>query len=288
MDIAVITDSVASIPPDTVADLGIEVVSLYVHEADRDTRDTEMDLDDFYRRIGDTKGALPTSSQPCVEELVQAFRSAVERGCAVIGVFISRAMSGTCETAALAARMVCEEHPHARIEIVDSRSNSMQEGFVAIAAAQAARAGETFDRCLAAANETVRRTRYLFTPASLEYLRRGGRIGSASALLAGLLQVKPILTVENGETTTFAKVRTTGRALAEMARKFAEDVRESGLADVVVHFIGDRAPAERFARELIDPIAGFAVRVVPVSAVVGVHVGPAVAVCYQTERELRP
>ena len=154
-----------------------------------------------------------------------------------------------------------------------------------MAAARSARAGETIERCVEAAVETTKRTRYLFTPASLEYLRRGGRIGNASALLGQLLQIRPILTVEDGQTTTHSKVRTQAKALTEMAKTFTADVGEYGLRRVAVHYIGDRQPADTFASAQVAPIAGIEVPVVAVSAVVGLHVGPAVGLVYETERE---
>jgi DegV family protein with EDD domain len=131
------------------------------------------------------------------------------------------------------------------------------------------------------------RTRYLFTPASLEYLRKGGRIGTASALLGQVLQICPILTVENGETATYAKVRTRARALTTITEKFAAEVSEFGLRRAVVHYISDKGVAERFAAEAIEPIVGSKVPVLPVSPSIGVHVGPAVAVAYETQRPLR-
>lgn len=285
MSVHVVTDSVASMPSHYLESLGIEVVSLFVNDGDRHEADVDIDLDSFYRRLADMSH-IPTSSQPSVESFVTAFGDAVRRGQDVVGVFISEKMSGTVQTARMAAEMVLEQMPGARIEIVDSRSNSMQEGFAALAAAKAAQAGESVERCVAAAIETTKRTRYLFTPDTLEYLRRGGRIGTAGALLGTLLQIRPILTVRDGETTTFAKVRTTSRALSEMARTFADDIATFGLRQVVVHYIADRAAAEEFAAAHIAPIVGTEVEIVPVSPVIGVHVGPAVAVAYETEREL--
>jgi len=287
MPVRVVTDSVAAIPPAEAAALGLGVVTLFVTDGERSEADLDIDHDEFYQRLEDIKH-LPKSSQPSIESLVDAFRRPVAEGLDVLGVFISEKMSGTVPTARLAADMVRSEFPDARIEVVDSRSNSMQEGFAAMAAARAAIAGESLEACRDIALDTMRRTRYLFTPASLEYLRRGGRIGNAGALLGQILQIRPILTVENGETTTFSKVRTQGRALAEIAKRFAEDVAEHGLRDVVVHYIGDRGPAEHFATDLIEPIAGHPVRIVPVSPVVGLHVGPAVALAYECERPLRP
>lgn len=286
MAVVVVTDSVASIPRDLQEQSGIEVVSLWVNDGDRQLADVDIAPDEFYGRLADM-AHLPTSSQPSVESLVSVFRAAAERGSDTVGVFISEKMSGTIQTARLAARIVLEDINSARIELVDSCSNSMQEGFAALAAAQAAKAGHALEECVAAAKATIPRTRYLFTPESLEYLRRGGRIGAASALLGGLLQIKPILTVEHCETTTFAKVRTRMKALRAMAEQFKDDVSKYGLDEVVVHYIGERMEAEKFAREYVEPIAGKAVRILPVSPVVGVHVGPAVALVYMTVKPLR-
>jgi len=284
MPVSIVTDSVASIPADLLAANDIEVVSLFINDGESNQAELGMDVDAFYRRLEDMK-TLPTSSQPSVESILSAFREGLERGHDVLGIFISQDMSGTCQTARMAADMLAEEFPDGRIEVLDSRSNSMEEGYGVLAAAFAAKMGGSIETCIAAASETLRRTRYLFTPHTLEYLRRGGRIGGASALIGGLLQIRPILTVEDGETQTFARVRTQSRALAEMTRKFADDTKAFGLADVCVHYISDAETAGVYAREQIEPLAGGAVRVIPVSPVIGLHVGPAVAIVYTTERD---
>lgn len=284
MSVSVVTDSVASIPADILAENAIDVVSLSINDGDTDQRELDMDVAAFYDRLADMQ-SLPTSSQPSVDEILSAFRRALEQGRDIVGVFISEKMSGTWSAARLAADMARTDFPDARIEIVDSGSNSMQEGFGAIAAAKAARAGESAEACVAVAQQTLRRSRFLFTPHTLEYLRRGGRIGGASALIGGLLQIKPILTVESGEVQTFSKVRTNSRALAEITARLAADVAAHGLAQVVVHYIVDRELAETYAREQIEPLAGVPVRVIPVSPVIGLHVGPAVGVVYETLRD---
>jgi DegV family protein with EDD domain len=287
VSVSVVTDSVASIPRDLLAENHIDVVSLYVNDGETNQEELGMDVGAFYERLANMT-TLPTSSQPSIDALLGAFRRAIQRGSDVLGVFVSSNMSGTYQTACMAAEMVREESPEARIQLLDSGSNSMEEGFGALAGAKAALLGETLERCAAAATQTLCRSRYLFTPHTLEYLRRGGRIGGASALIGGLLQIKPILTVERGETQTFAKVRTQSRALAEMTRKLSEDVAAYGLAQIIVHYIADRELAEVYAREQIEPIAGAPVRVIPVSPVIGLHVGPAVAIVYETQRDWTP
>lgn len=286
MPVRIVTDSSNYIPEADLERLGIVRVPLHVHDGDIMRPETQIDLDAFYRRLADTR-TLPTSSQPSPEDLVNAFDAASADGSPVLGAFISARMSGTCQVAELAAGMVREKRPEARIDVLDTESNSMQEGYAVLAAAEVAAAGGSLDECAAAARETIRRTRFLFTPATLEYLQRGGRISGASALLGSLLQITPVLTVEDGVTTVAGKVRTRRRAEEEIARRMAADVERCGLRRAVIHGIVDMDEASRFGRDLIEPIAGGPVPVVPVGPVVGLHVGPAVAVVYETEEPLR-
>lgn len=282
----IVTDSTNYLPTEDLARLGIERVSLQVHDGDDMRPETDIDLDAFYRRLADTR-TIPTSSQPSPDEMYRAFSAITEHGDEVLGAFLSGKMSGTAQAAELAARMVLEERPEARIAIVDTESNCMQEGFAVLSAAEKAAAGGTLEECEAAARETMLRTRFLFTPHTLEYLARGGRISGASALLGSLLQIVPVLTVEHGETTVAGKVRTRKKAFAELVSRMKADTDGAGLRRVVVHGIVDLPEAERFAREFVEPAVGHPVPVVPIGPVIGLHVGPAVGLVYETEQPIR-
>lgn len=285
MPVHVITDSLSSMPRGLASSLDLEVVGLRLFDGTSEFNDAVLDPDEFYARLADV-ALVASSSQPSVDSFLSAFRASAERGLDTLGVFVSSKMSGTIESARLAAQMLSAEFADARVEIVDSLSNSMQEGFAALAAAKAAQAGATLEDCIEAAKGAIQRTRYLFVPDGLDYLRRGGRIGGASALLGTLLNIRPILTVTSGETNVFAKVRSVQRAWALMVARLTEDAKDFGLADVVVHYIGERDSATRFAAEFVTPIVGRRVEVVPVSPVIGLHVGPAVGLCYLTERPI--
>lgn len=156
--------------------------------------------------------------------------------------------------------------------------------FAVLDACDARDAGGDLTRCAQAAIDSVVSSRFIFAPESLAFLKAGGRIGGASALLGGLLQISPVLTVADWETATLAKVRTWKKTLARMVDIFKEDIDACGLARVVVHYIGSAAPAIKWAREAIEPVVGHAVEVLPVSPVIGVHVGPAVGIAYECER----
>lgn len=282
--IKIVTDSVASIPADTVRARGIEVVSLFVNRDGREYRETDMDVNAFYEDIADMIDDPPTSSQPSQHVLETLFERAAEAADEVLGVFMSSKMSGTFEGAVRAARAVGERIGHFRCTLVDSTSNCGDEMFAVLDACDARDSGGTLEECARAATAAVASSRFIFAPESLAFLKAGGRIGGASALLGGLLKISPVLTVADWETSTLAKVRTWKKTLAYMADTFKEEVAEYGLKLVVVHYIGSAAPAAKWAREAIEPIVGRAVEVLPVSPVIGVHVGPAVGIAYECER----
>jgi DegV family protein with EDD domain len=284
MALRVVTDSTSYIPAELAEGLPLSVVSLTATLGGVTQREVEIDTAPFYRRMRET-GEFPTSSQPSVAEIIEAFESAVTAGDEVIGVFISSDMSGTIATAEMARDQVLERHPEGRIEIVDSRSNSMELGFAALAAARAAAQGMSVEQAIAAAQHKIDRSRWLFVPATLDYLKMGGRIGAASALLGSLLDIKPILTVVDGRVGPFRKVRTRARAIAEIAQHFADDVGEKGLGDVIVHHINDEEAAADLAAR-VEAAIGHPPRIVPLGPVVGLHVGPgALGVVYWTIKE---
>lgn len=282
--IKIVTDSVASIPAEVVQARDIEVVSLFVNRDGREYRETDMDVEAFYGDIADMIDNPPTSSQPSQHVLETLFERAAEAADEVLGVFMSSKMSGTFEGAVRAARAVHERCGHLRCALIDSTSNCGDEMFAVLDACDARDGGASLDECARAATDAVASSRFIFAPESLAFLKAGGRIGGASALLGGLLQISPVLTVADWETATLAKVRTWKKTLARMADTFKEEIETYGLKRVVVHYIGAAAPAVQWAREAIEPVAGRAVDVLPVSPVIGTHVGPAIGIAYECAR----
>lgn len=275
MSVRMVTDSTSYIPADMSVGLDISLVSLSVTLDGRSFRELDMDADEFWRLLA-ASGQMPSSSQPSVAELVDAFESPVTAGDDVVAVFLSSEMSGTYATALMAREQVLERHPGGVIEIVDSRSNSMELGFAVLAAAKSAADGSTAADAAKAADRIVDRSRFVFAPATMEYLRRGGRIGGASALLGTMLQIHPILTVVDGKTDVLKRIRTKARAYQEMADIFAADVAAKGLGGVIVHHIADPEAGAELAA-LAERAAGRPVAVIPLGPVIGLHVGPGTA-----------
>ena len=279
--VRIITDSVASIPADEARKAGIEVVTLYVNRDGEELADAEMDLDAFYADIYSMVDDIPTSSQPSQHALEEAFEDAARAGDEVLGVFISSGLSGTFDGAVRAARAVKARNIDFSYAIVDSSSCGYDEAWPVFDAVEARDAGEGLSGCLSAVLEGMERTRFLFTPETLTFLQKGGRIGGAAALLGNLIQLSPVLTVTDGAAATLAKVRTRKKALERIAATFRADIEKLGLKRVAVHYIGDKAPALTWAREVVEPLIGRTVKVLPVSPVIGLHVGPAVGIAYE-------
>ncbi|MDP3044850.1 MAG: DegV family protein, partial [Bacillota bacterium] len=270
------------VPYDLREELDIQVVSLSVNFETETFLEEDIDNATFYQKMAASK-RVPTSSQPSPLDFHRVFENCVRAGDQVVGVFISSDMSGTCQSALSALKTVKEEYPKAEIEVVDSRSNCMELGFAVLAAARAAKAGLALDEVVRQARHVIERSRFLFVPETLEYLKKGGRIGGAAALMGAILQIRPILTVSDGKTEVFNKVRTKNRAIQTIVEAFLADVQKRGLGEVAVHHINCGAEGQNVAERIKEKL-GTTVPVYPIGPVIGLHVGPGtVGVVYYTK-----
>ena len=205
--IKMITDSTSYIPEEWLKLYDIDVIPLSVILGEESFVETEISNEDFYTKL-DASEHHPTSSQPSVPDMMEAFEQYVKKGIAVVACFISSKMSGTYSTAHMVKGMLLEKYPEAQIEIVDSRSNSMQLGYATLAGAKVAKDGGDLASVVAAINENIEKSRFLFIPKTMEYLKRSGRLSHAAAIAASLLKIFPILTVKDGVADVFEKIRT--------------------------------------------------------------------------------
>jgi len=270
MTVAVVTDSTAYLPADVVARLGIRVVPLHVRvggtEFDEGVDITTAALAEALRAFRPV-----TTSRPSPTAFLDAYRAAAADGATgVVSVHISSQMSGTGESAALAAA----DSP-IPVRVVDSRTMGMAMGYAVVSAVGSARAGLGVDGVAAAAIQRASAATVLFYVDTLEYLRRGGRIGAASRLLGSALAIKPLLALENGLIQPVEKVRTSARALSRLEEMAAGAAGRAAAVDIAVHHLDATRRAAELAERLQSRVANAGeVLLVELGAVVGAHVGP--------------
>lgn len=279
MAVKIVTDSTSYIPNDLIKQLDITITSLNVILNGTSYKEVELENKDFYERM-ELSSEIPTSSQPGMDELLKIFKKIVNNGDEVLAIFISSKMSGTYSSAHLVKNIVLEEYKDGMIEILDSNTNCMQMGFIVLESAKAAKAGKTIDEVIKIAEDVKKNSKFLFVPETLKYLQKGGRIGKASALLGGIFQIKPILTVENGETTVFEKVRTKKRAVDAILNKVIEDCKNKEIGGIIVHHINCEEEGKEIAKKLEQKF-NIPIKIQSIGPVIGVHVGPgSVGVAY--------
>ncbi|GAA0704377.1 DegV family protein [Paraclostridium ghonii] len=281
MAIKIITDSTSYIPNEYIEKYDIKIVSLNVFMDSESFRELDLDNKTFYTKM-DALSEIPKSSQPVPDEMLNIFKSIIEKGDSILGIFLSSNMSGTYSSANLIKNMILEDYPNADINILDSKTNCMQMGFAVIEAARLAFDGKSIEEVLTRTNKVLANSKFLFSPDTLDYLKKGGRIGSASALLGSILQIKPILTVVDGSTSVFTKVRTRKKAIGKIVSTFFEDVDKNGLGDVIVHHINCEEEGLQLARVLEEKL-NTKVKIQSIGPVIGLHVGPgSIGIAYYT------
>ncbi len=268
--VAVVTDSTTYLPADLIERHGIRQVSLYVGWGDDFRREDEYDLDAFYARLRDSPD-LPTTSQPSVGDFLDCYVPLAEAGRDVVSVHIAAGLSGTCESAREAARVVAEKGLPGRVEVVDGRTGAGGLGCLVLGAARAAERGLPLADVLAAVEETREGLGMWFCLDTLEYLRRGGRIGAAQALLGSALKIKPILTFGT-EITPVGRVRTRRRA-REVMVGYLRELRDRGASDWIVQHAQSAGEAETLVAEGIAILGREPLFCTQVGPVLGAHLG---------------
>lgn len=215
--VQVVTDSVAWLPSSLASDLGIRVVPLHVSfGAEQFTETVDITNHVFYQRLQESR-ELPKTSQPSAGEFLEAYRQAAAAGAqSIVSIHVSSKLSGTFRSAEMAAAAFAEERPDVPIECIDTLQAATAEGIVAVRAAEAAARGATLEEVVAETRALLPKQRVLVVVETLEYLQKGGRIGRAQALLGGLLRIRPILTLIDGEVAPKERARTRARAMERL------------------------------------------------------------------------
>jgi DegV family protein with EDD domain len=270
---AVVCDTTAYLPSALLAEREIEAISLYVSVDGEQEREAEIvDYDAFYERLRASEGGA-TTSQPSIGDFIAVYEPLLAAGKEIVSIHISAGISGTFEAAGQARERLIEEGKDGeRIRLMDSRSAAGGMGLCALGASVIALEGGSAEAALARAEEVRSALRMWFAIDTLEYLRRGGRIGGARAWIGSALKIKPILTLEE-EITPVERVRTRARAL-ERLRGYARQRHESGADGWVVQHIRDEETAATLIDDCREIHGCEPVFVSEIGAVLGAHVGP--------------
>jgi DegV family protein with EDD domain len=272
---AVVVDTTSYLPEELIDRYGIHRVSLYVTLEGEQKRESEIsaaEYDDFYERLR-RSDAGATTSQPSVGDFREVYEPLLADGREIVSIHLSAGISGTCESARQARQQLIDEGKGGeRIMVFDSRSACGGSGLLAVTAVRAAERGSPGTDVLATVARARDGLKMWFAIDTLEYLRKGGRIGSAQAWLGSALQIKPILTLEE-EITPVERVRTRRRAFERMV-EFARERRRSGAGAWVVQHIHDPETARHLVDECRQIFDSDPVFVSEIGPVIGAHIGP--------------
>jgi DegV family protein with EDD domain len=268
--VAVVSDSNAYLPKQLAEANGLTMLQQYVCFANgRRVHEDEVDLDVFFEEMRSVE-QLPTTSHPTTDDFHAAYDELLKGAEAIVSVHSSGQLSHTVEAAAEAARQLGAEDV---IHVVDSQSAGGGLGVIALAAARRAAAGESAERVVATAEEARSELKMWFAIDSLEFLRRSGRIGAASAWVGSTLRVKPILTIEDGQMMPVERVRTTERAFERLV-DYARQRHASGADAWVVQHVRSPELADELTDRAREVFGTEPVFCSEIGAVVGAHTGP--------------
>jgi DegV family protein with EDD domain len=276
--VAIVTDSTADLPPALATARGITVVPLTLHLDGQSLLDgVDITAAEFYRRLP-LATTHPTTSQPSPGRFAETYNALLKNHESIVSIHISEKLSGTLDSARQAAAMT---DPN-RVRVIDSGVASMSLGLITLVASTLSARSADAEAIEAKVLAMKPHLQTYFSVATLEFLRRGGRIGRANAVLGSVLQVKPVLCIRDGLVTPLERVRTFERALTRVIELTRELDRGKGVCIIVGHADGE-ADAERVAREL-KPIAD-TLMIQPLGPVVGAHAGPGVVGvgCYSAD-----
>lgn len=270
--IKIITDSTASIPPAILAQYPeIGIVPLYIQFGDQSYKEgIDITNADFYTKLA-AASQLPTTSQPSAGDFVEAYKPWLDQGYSIISAHIGTKLSGTVASAQAAKQML-----NGDIEVFDSESSGMCLGFVAMEGVRALQAGKSKAEILARMNAVKDGVRVMFAVDTLEYLKKGGRIGGAQALLGSILQIKPILIIRDGQIDVLEKVRTSKKAqqrLMDIAGEVQQRYPKAQLK-LAVHEADAFQLGQQVVEELRQRFGSAEIHFSPLSGALSVHTGP--------------
>ena len=280
-NVAILTDSTASIPEPLLEELNIHTVAYYIHRGQEVLRDlVTIQRDEFLNWLMTTK-YLPTTASPGPGDYFDAYENLSKEGHnEIVSIHMTSKGSGAYQAALLAQSMMQEQYPDVRVEVIDTRNVSLCQGWMAIEAARAALAGLKLEDVADKVKEMIPVTRMIQTADTLKYLYMGGRIGRAKQLVGSLLNIKPLISMEDGDIVPVGIARSRGQAYQAMADKVEETVGKSRIKIAYVH-AGARQEVEKLRKAVESRLNAVESLIAELSPALAVHTGPGTAgMCY--------
>jgi DegV family protein with EDD domain len=279
--VAVLTDSTASIPEELLDELKIRTVAYYIHRGKEVLRDlVTIQRKEFLEWLA-TASILPTTASPGPGDYVQAYQDLAESGAGeIVSIHMTSKASGAYQAACVAQSMLKEQMPELRVEVIDTRNAALCQGWMAIEAARVALAGFSLDEVVAKVRAMIPVTHLLQTADTLRYLYMGGRIGRARHLVGSLLNIKPLIGVEDGEIVPLGVARSRNQAYQSMVDKIEAVVGKSRVKIAYVH-AGALQEVEKIKKIVEERLNAVESLVGELSPALAVHTGPGTAgLCY--------
>ncbi len=268
MAVRIVTDSTADLPPKLVKELGITVVPIYVRFGEEVYLDgVDISEDEFYQRLEKTT-VHPSTVQPGPQDFLEVYRKLSKDADGIVSIHVSAKLSGTCNSALMAKDMLDTKCP---VKVVDSEMTTMGLGLLSIAAADMANAGESIDKIVKGVKKTIPKIHLLCLFDTLKYLLMGGRIGKAKALLGSILNVKPMLSVKDGEVVPAGQARTRAKGIDKLF-EFTQNAKK--IQDLSVVYSTTPDEAQSLAKRLNPIFDQKRIKIARVGPSLGVHMGP--------------
>ena len=282
--VAVLTDSTASIPEPMLKELNIRTVAYYIHRGQEVLLDlVTIQREEFLNWLITAK-VLPTTASPGPGDYFQAYKSLIEEGHdEIVSIHMTSKGSGAYQAALVAQSMITEKEPAVHVEVIDTRNVSLCQGWMAIEAARSALAGLGLEEVIAKVRQMVPVTHMIQTADTLKYLYMGGRIGKATNLLGSLLNIKPLIGMDDGEIVSLGVARGRGHAYQAIADKVEETLGKSKARIAYVH-AGAKQEVERLRQIVESKVEVVESFISELSPALAVHSGPGTAgLCFFPE-----
>ncbi|HHS96867.1 MAG TPA: DegV family protein [Chloroflexi bacterium] len=272
--VRVLTDTTASIPEELVEELGIELVPYYVHKGLETLRDS-MDIDpDEFARYLETTDRLPTTSNPSPGDYLKGLKRLAEKTKEIVALTMTSKGSGGYQSCRAAVEMLREQLPDIRVEVIDTLQVAMAQGWAAIEAARAALSGKGLKEVVERAREVAHKATMIQTADTLRYLYMGGRIGRAQHLVGSLLNIKPIIGMEDGVIVALGTARSLSKAYRKIVDLMAQKVGEGARIKLALTHVAALDRLEELRERVLRRFECVEVLVSPLAPALAVHSGP--------------